>query len=399
MKKLLGIIITVCILCSAALSFDITASAATFKGTSVTSITNIASGIKVNWKKVSSVKQYKLLRKAPGAKSFKLYKSFSNKTATYTDKSVIAGKAYSYKIAASNGKKTVTSKAKSIVRMKAPAKLTSNLLYNSKEEENYVQLTWGKVAGAKKYEIYRGLSGKYKKVGTTVATKFNHYYDDFSTDYNMKTLCYKVVAVNGISKSAPSAIKQQKIIESPFVSALSLIDGVNVIWENENPKGLTSIFVYRAVNNGQYVKYKAFAPSKTSFLDTDVKEGNTYKYYVIVKSGNYSSPKSPVASIKHAPHSTINVKVGETSDKFIEDLTEEAKELIGNDKDLLDMLMKQVKSSLKIKIQDESIATVSSDFKITGVKEGTTKASINIKDYTNTYTESAYILINVTPAE
>ncbi|MDO5546999.1 MAG: hypothetical protein Q4F79_00760 [Eubacteriales bacterium] len=59
-------------------------------------------------------------------------------------------------------------------------------------EENQVKLTWNKVSGAKKYQVYRATSqnGKYKLVKTTTSRKW--------TDSNRKGECwYKVRAVNG----------------------------------------------------------------------------------------------------------------------------------------------------------------------------------------------------------
>ena len=67
-------------------------------------------------------------------------------------------------------------------------------------EDNQVQLTWNKVSGAKKYQVYRAASpnGKYKLVKTTTSNKW--------TDANRKGECwYKVRAINGKKTGAYSA--------------------------------------------------------------------------------------------------------------------------------------------------------------------------------------------------
>ena len=71
-----------------------------------------------------------------------------------------------------------------------------------------LKISWSKVSGAKKYEVYRSASksGEYKKVGTTS----NLSYSDKKIDQN-KTYYYKVRAVSGNAKSAYSGVKSSKI--------------------------------------------------------------------------------------------------------------------------------------------------------------------------------------------
>ena len=120
MKRLLSVCLSLCIMVSVFVSFDITASAKTNLKKTTVSASNISNGINVSWKKVSGAKSYKLYRKASGAKKYSVVKKTNSKTVKYLDKKVSAGKTYSYQVVAVKGKETSKSKTKSITRLLAP---------------------------------------------------------------------------------------------------------------------------------------------------------------------------------------------------------------------------------------------------------------------------------------
>ena len=104
MKRLLSVCLSLCIMVSVFVSFDITASAKTNLKKTTVSVSNTSSGVNVTWKKVSGAKSYKLYRKASGAKKYSVVKKTNNKTVKYLDKKVSAGKTYSYQVVAVKGK-------------------------------------------------------------------------------------------------------------------------------------------------------------------------------------------------------------------------------------------------------------------------------------------------------
>lgn len=396
MKKLISVLMTISVIFTMTVAFDATVSAATVKATTITGLTNYTTGIRISWKRVSNAQKYKVLRKSYGAKNYSTIKYLSGKSSVFADKKVSAGKTYAYKIVAVNGKNTATSQAKKIVRLTTPTKLTSKFFINS-NEDSVVQLTWGRVANAKKYEVYRKLSGGYKKVATVSSTKFNDLVDDSYDDLQFKTLCYRVRAVNGNYKSAYSAVKAQRIVKPVYLLMGSpLVNGVKLTWMDEKVNGITSYDIYRSVNNGRYTKIKSVSPSKSEYLDTSAKEGYTYKYYIITKYGKYYSPKSMVTAGKYEPIATVNVKVGETSNSFMETLEKELKAELGNAEDLNNIIGSMLTSMIKINPVDKTIATVTSDLKIKGLAEGKTKASVKMSMPSFDINEEiGYIVINV----
>ena len=62
MKRLLSVCLSLCIMVSVFVSFDITASAKTNLKKTTVSASNISNGINVSWKKVSGAKSYKVYR-------------------------------------------------------------------------------------------------------------------------------------------------------------------------------------------------------------------------------------------------------------------------------------------------------------------------------------------------
>lgn len=127
-----------------------------------------------------------------------------------------------------------------------------------------VEVSWKRVAGAKKYEIYRATSerGRYKKVKTTSALKWVD-----SGEYG--TRWYKVRAVKGSSKSSFSKSKGIYRAAGMIVAAL----------------GRTNIVAgpYTAVK----VRVKNPAKNRIYFLGSPAsgKTVNTYRY-VIAKRSN-----------------------------------------------------------------------------------------------------------------
>lgn len=85
-----------------------------------------------------------------------------------------------------------------------------------------VKVSWAKVSGAKKYEIYRASSksGEYKKIATTEKLS----YSDKKINQN-KTYYYKVRAVSGNKKGKFSGIKSGKISTKLSLKSIPVYSG------------------------------------------------------------------------------------------------------------------------------------------------------------------------------
>ena len=145
-------------------------------------------------------------------------------------------------------------------------------------DNNKVKLTWSKVKGAKKYEVWRKIGdGKYKKVKTTTKRTYYHKKLSYATKYT-----YKVRAVGKYSKSKFSKIKRAttKTVRPKITSIEQTgkkLTSLTVKWKKV--KGAKKYKVYEKVGkNGSY-KLKC-TTTKTKYVNTETKAGKRYWYKV-----------------------------------------------------------------------------------------------------------------------
>ena len=409
MKRLLSVCLSLCIMVSVFVSFDITASAKTNLKKTTVSVSNTASGVNVSWKKVSGAKSYKVYRKAPGAKKYSVVKKTNSKTVKYLDKKVSAGKTYSYQVVAVKGKETSKSKTKSITRLLAPQNvkvqsyvknpdctidvddiLNSGSLDDFDDFDDFddniygVKITWTKSKGANKYDIYRKVgNGKLSKIKTTGNTS---YFVDENL-YDVKTCYYRVVARKNNSTSAVSATRKITYVEPTDISAMALSKGMYINWSTIS--GCDGYKLYRSTNGkyGNYTLISKLAKNKSAYTDTKVEMNKTYYYKIVAYKGSANS----VAMLTKAQYKgvmTVNVNVGATDESIKKSFELAIKQTGGM------IIFDQLKTILKITSLDESIATVSDDYVVTGVSAGQVKAKAQIS-MLGVNEEIGFIQINV----
>ena len=401
MKRLLSVCLSLCIMVSVFVSFDITASAKTNLKKTTVSASNISNGINVSWKKVSGAKSYKLYRKASGAKKYSVVKKTNNKSVKYLDKKVSAGKTYSYQVVAVKGKETSKSKTKSITRLLAPknVKVQSYVKNNYYVDKSYididsaklfvddpgepdnnvmgVKITWTKSKGANKYDIYRKIvGGKFEKIKTTGNTSAYvdediYYIDDDSC--KVKKCYYKVVARRSKSTSSSSTVRKITYIDPRKVSTESYASGMFLGWGYSVNECIDGYKIYRSTNgkNGKYSLIAKLSKNTLEFTDKNVEFNKTYYYKMVAYKGSANS----VAMLTKAQYKgvmTVNVNAGATDDSIKKSFEQAIKQTGGM------ITFDQLKSVLKITSLDESIATVSDDYVVTGVSAGQVKAKAQV---------------------
>lgn len=168
--------------------------------------------------------------------------------------------------------------------LKAPA-VTS---IKSKKTGAGVTVTWEAVSGAVSYEVYRTVSGKQVKAGSTTSTS---YVDTAAV--SGKENSYAVVAVaagsgkssvQGASKSVtlPANVKNLKVKAAKGSLTISF----------NKVSGAKKYLLYRSEKkNGSYKLVKTLGAKKTTYQDSKVKKGKNYYYKVVVMKGSaYSIP-------------------------------------------------------------------------------------------------------------
>lgn len=163
--------------------------------------------VKITWKKADYAKKYEVYRATASGGTYKKVKTTTSRS--YTDSGLTTGKKYYYKVRALNGTakgsyssvKSATPKLKAIASFKAEkSSLTS------------IKLTWKKVNGAQKYQIYRSTSknGEYTLIKTTDSTSYTNKDLTTKQTYYYKVRAYRVV--NDVKKySAYTSVKSVRL--------------------------------------------------------------------------------------------------------------------------------------------------------------------------------------------
>ena len=258
-------------------------------------ISNVSSTgkIKVSWNKVSGATKYEVYRAT--SKSGSYTKLTTTSKTSVTNNSTTTGKTYYYKVravGASGNKSKFSSVVSRICKLGSPEVTISNVASSGK-----VKLSWDKISGASKYEVWRATSqnGTYTKLTTTTKTSVT---DSKATAG--KTYYYKVKAIysNSSANSAYSEIVSKTCdLPRPDVTVKKSSGNVKVSWNKIS--GTTQYEVYRATSkNGTYKRIKS--TTSTSYTDKSVKSGKTYYYKVkaIHSKSGANSAYSTVDSIK-----------------------------------------------------------------------------------------------------
>lgn len=161
-------------------------------------VSNVSKGVKVSWKKVTGADKYIVYRRI-GTGSYKKIKTTSS--LSFTDTGVKAGQNCNYRVCAVNGSYTGKYKTTATLRrLTAPSSLKL-----TKATKGF-KVTWSKVTGAKKYEVYRRTgSGSWKKVKTTSSRSFTD-----KSAAKGKYYTYRVRAVYGDSDGVFKTGKKTK---------------------------------------------------------------------------------------------------------------------------------------------------------------------------------------------
>ncbi len=227
------------------------------------------------------------------------YKLMKTTTATsFTTAFATYNKQFSYKMRAVKG--NTKSAYSSVVNAKNTKKLQTPTMKATVNANGTFKLSWNKVTGADKYELYiKQANGSYKLMKTTTATSFTTAYATYNKQFS-----YKMRAINSKNKSIASAYsavvstKNTKKLQAPTMKATVNKNGTfKLSWNKVD--GATSYKLYIKQANGSYKLMKT--TSATSFTTAVATKGKTYSYKMVAvtsKNKNATSAYSNVVSAK-----------------------------------------------------------------------------------------------------
>lgn len=232
--------------------------------------------VKISWKKVKGAKGYQIYRKE---KNSTWKKIATTKDLSFSDTDTTCGTEYQYKIRAYRsykGKKYYGkfSKIKTITTNQAAV----TKLSAEQDTFNQTKLTWKKVKGTTKYQIYRKeADGGWKKIAVTKATSYVDKTTECGKTYQFRVRAYKKVKDKKIYGKYKNVVTFTTNQRKAKLSGNELTQsGVKLSWKKV--KDATGYIVYRKADGEKWKKIKT--TKSRNYTDTKFADGITYSYAV-----------------------------------------------------------------------------------------------------------------------
>ena len=257
--------------------YDTAGKTATFYGqVAVSELTNVKGGVQVRWTTTAGAHHYRLYKKTNGE-----WKAVANvASASYTDKQVVSGMAYTYRVRAMNSSGdfvgSYDTTGKTITFYDAPT------LDSAESTTNGVTVKWLAVTGAPQYRVYRKSTGGWVKVGDTGATQYTDTTAVSGTPYTYTVRCLSSDGKSFVSGYDTAGINVTYYAAPTLLKAEAAPTGVRVTWESVT--GISEYLVYRRTSNTKWTKVGS--TSGTGYVDTTAVEGGTYSYTVCCADGS-----------------------------------------------------------------------------------------------------------------
>ena len=230
----------------------------------------------VEWSDAEGAVAYEVYRATKSSGTYKLVDTVEK--TFYQDETASAGKSYYYKIVAlgRQGRSAMSGYVKVACDCAQP-----ELTVGVDAKTGKPKLSWNKISGAKKYEIYRASSedGKYSKVTTTTKTSYVDKKPSLGKEYFYKI---RAVASSSSYNSIYSFVESgQAVCAAPAVSVKvdSATGDIVVSWGKVS--GADNYSIWRSedvIEGGEMVEVAVQAGTK--YIDTSVQAGRTYMYAV-----------------------------------------------------------------------------------------------------------------------
>ena len=274
----------------------------------VVKLSNVAASgkIRITWDAIAGATGYEVYRATSKTGSYSLLKTVTGTSLTNT--STTAGKTYYYKVRAlaeSSAANSAYSEVKSrTCDLKQPVITVKNVADSGK-----IKVSWEKISGAVKYEVYRATSedGSFTLMKSTTSTSYTNTSAKVGSTYYYKV---KAIGEKSSADSAESAVSSGLCkLPRPVVtgSNVSSTGKVKLTWEAVD--GAVGYEVYRSTNKSSgYTLLKSL--TGTSLTNTSAEAGTTYYYKVkaIAEEAAVSSAFSSVVTRTcDLPRTTVTV--------------------------------------------------------------------------------------------
>jgi fibronectin type 3 domain-containing protein len=258
---------------------------------------NAVSGISVvtlSWSPSENALSYTIQRSTDRSNYSSIASGISS--TTYSDSAVAGGSTYYYRVFASNAYGDGNATFPVSATPSAPTVPASLSITSISSSSGQAIIGWSASAGASTYSILRSTSPGAESLIVSGVTELS-YIDTGLT--NGATYYYKVVAINNVGQSAPSAEASTTPLPSippapTGLSATAQPPGISLSWSAS--VGSSSYSVSRSLSSNSGYSVIASGLTTLSYTDATVSGSTTYYYTVAASNDSGASPQSSYAS-------------------------------------------------------------------------------------------------------
>jgi len=267
-------------------------------------------GVKISWNAVNGAAKYRVMRKADGESKFTALAKVSG--TSYTDKTVEAGKTYTYTVRCMDGTGAYIGTYDTVgkdITIEASTQAEFSVESNSEG----VKISWNAVNGAAKYRVMRKAEGESKF--TALAKVSGTSYTDKTVEAG-KTYTYTVRCMDetgayiGTYDTVGKTISIEAAVQADFNIEISN-GNVSVTWNAVN--GAAKYRVMRKAEGES--SFTALAKvSGMSYTDKNVEAGKTYTYTVrcMDSEGKYIGTYDLTGKSIDVPYAVATEDIAET---------------------------------------------------------------------------------------
>ena len=258
----------------------------------VVKVSNVASTgkIKLTWNKVDGAAKYEVYR-STDKKTWKLLKTLTGTSLTNT--STEAGELYYYYVVAVDANGNTSDSSKIVSRrcdLPQPAISLSNVASTGK-----IKISWNKIEGAVKYEVYRSTDNKtWTLLKAVTGTSLTNTSTEAGTLYYYKV---KAIASSSGANSAFSEVKSRRCdLAQPSITSLTIIAStgkIKVKWAAV--EGAVKYELYCSTDNENWTK---LITTKGTTVNHNSAVAGTRYYYKVKAIASDTSANSAYSVVK-----------------------------------------------------------------------------------------------------
>ena len=244
----------------------------------ITSVVPGSDGITLTWKALSGASAYRVYRWYDDGRGWVKLKDTTN--LTYTDTGVASGNSYTYRLVGLDA----TGQPNSGTVNRTVTYYVPVQLNDIESEKDGIRVYWNGGTQAARIAVYRMESEGWKRIATTAGTSYLDTDVTYSNEYRytIRGLDSSGAFLDDYYDAKGLSLRHLAI---PSVSAETAVGGIRLSWDKI--EGAEGYRIFYKNSSGGWLRMAT--TTESSFLDDDVRSGNSYTYTVrcITSNGAY----------------------------------------------------------------------------------------------------------------